>query len=189
MEEKLRAFLAKDEKLLWCGRPEPFETLDKTYKSSIVLSLVIKGLITVSIFAAYIIGSIAAGSTQIPILAALVMMSAFALVYPFLTAGHLRSKKIYGLTDRRILRIGENNTESVPYSRIKNAALRSDADGHTSLLCGERTVKLRPTHWRNVADGPFSNDEKEPEAESVVLYALPMDDKLRAILEEKLPLS
>ena len=36
METKLRNLLAEDETLLWSGRPEPFETLDKTNKQSII---------------------------------------------------------------------------------------------------------------------------------------------------------
>ena len=33
MEELLKESLREEEKLLWSGRPEPFEPLDKTHKS------------------------------------------------------------------------------------------------------------------------------------------------------------
>ena len=187
MPEKLSSLLAKDEKLLWSGRPESFETLDRTNKTKIMTWLIIKAVITAGLVIAYIIACIGTEGINIPVLITLLVLGAFAMAYPFLTANHLRNKKIYGLTDRRILRIGDN-TESVPYGRIQHAALRKDADGHTSLLCGNKTCKLDPTRWRSVADISFSNRPEDPEAEDVVLYALPMNADLEAILKKYLPI-
>ena len=187
MEEQLRPLLAKDEKLLWCGRPEAFETLDMTNKPRILTGILIKAVIFAAALYAYVRASVATDSFQILILAGIAATAALVIAYPFFVANSLRKKRVYGLTDRRILRLGENN-ETVPYSRIKTAVLRTDADGHTSLLCGPGTVKLRPYKWRGKADSPFFNRPDKPEAEDIVLYALPMDKKLRSVLEEYLPI-
>ena len=187
MEEQLRPLLAKDEKLLWCGRPETFETLDKTNKPRILTGILIKTVLFAAMLCAYIRASLATDSFSILMAAAIAATGFLVIAYPFYVANSLRKKRVYGLTDRRILRLGENN-ETVPYSRIKTAALRTDADGHTSLLCGPGTVKLRPNRWRGKADSPFFNRPDKPEAEDVVLYALPMDKKLRSVLEEHLPI-
>ena len=114
-------------------------------------------------------------------------IAAFAGFYPFLTARHLRRKTLYGLTDRRVLRAGLN-TGSVPYERVKKAVLRNDADGHTTLLCGSEVQKLKPHQWRGAADAAFINRPDEAEANRVILYALPMDDRLSNILYRFLPL-
>ena len=54
MEKSLRALLEEDEKLLWFGSPEPFETMDKTNKKSILIGLVIKALVIAGCLALYI---------------------------------------------------------------------------------------------------------------------------------------
>ncbi len=187
MEEQLRPLLAKDEQLLWCGRPEAFETLDKTNRPGIVSGILVKTVIFAAMLYGYVRAALATESFNFFIAAAIAATSGLVIAYPFFVAGNLRKKRVYGLTDKRILRLGENN-ESVPYSRIKTAAIRTDADGHTSLLCGPGTVKLRPARWRGKADGPFFNRPDKPEAEDIVLYALPMDKKLRSVLEEYLPI-
>ena len=57
MEEQLREYLMEGEQLLWTGRPESFETLDKTNKTSIIVGLVIKAIITLGILLLFIISA------------------------------------------------------------------------------------------------------------------------------------
>ena len=188
MYEKLSEMLVNDEKLLWYGRPEPFKTLDQTNKKHIITWLIVKCLIIIGLAAAYFITHTGIQKNDFLILILFAALGGFAVSYPFIIVKHLRNRKIYGLTDQRILRIGESK-ESVPYTRIKNAALRIDADGHTSLLCGEKTIKLRPYRWRAAADVAFSNRPEDPEAEDIVLYALHMDSNLESVLKEHLLIS
>jgi len=185
MEQKFRDLLEKDETLLWSGRPERFETLDKTNKQSIVIGTVIKLCVIVGIVALYIHGALMAAGIKWGIIAVILAFGAFALVNPFLVARRLRDKTFYGLSDRRILRTGAND-ESVPYDRIKSAALCKDEDGHTTLLCGPRTKNLKPRQWRGEADAAFINGPDDPEALRVILYNLPMTKELKAILKEKI---
>ena len=185
MEQKFGELLEKDETLLWCGRPERFETLDKTNKQSIVIGLVVKLIVIGGLLALYIRSALGAAGIKWGIIAAILAFGAFALVNPFLVARRLRDKTFYGLSDRRILRTGASD-ESVPYERIKSAALRTDEDGHTTLLCGPRTKDLKPHQWRGEADAAFINGPDDPEALRVILYNLPMTKELKAILKEKI---
>ena len=187
MEEQLREHLMEGERLLWSGSPESFETLDKTNKTSIIVGFVIKALITLGILLLLIISARENGGGKPGAFAFVLALAAFAFANPFLIARRLRKKTFYGLTDKRILRAGANE-QAVPYDRIRNAVLRTDADGHTTLLCGSRAIKLKPHQWRGEADVSFINSAIEPEAERVILYALPMNDELKGILNQYLPL-
>ena len=188
MEAQLREHLMEDEQLLWSGCPESFDTLDKTNKTSIIVGLVIKALITLGILLLFYISAHENGDSVKPgVVIFILVFAALAVINPFLVARHLRGNTIYGLTNKRILRSGRND-EAVPYERIKKAMLRTDNDGRTSLLCGSRAYDLKPRKWRGEADASFINNRDEPEAERVILYALPMDDSLKDLLNEYLPL-
>ncbi len=188
MEKRLRDLLERDEKLLWTGRPEPFQFLDRTNKTGIVMGLIIKAAITLAVLVFYIGACKETGSISPGIILIILVLGGIALTNPFLVAGRLRNRTFYGLTDRRILRAGSHDT-GVPYKRIKSAALRTDPDGHTSLLCGSRTLKLKPSQWRVEADVDFINNQDEPEAARVILYSIPVDAELEALLSRYLPLS
>lgn len=188
MEERLRTLLAEDETLLWSGCPEPFDTMDKTNKGSIMTGLIIKAIVLLGLLALLFRAVTGAGSgSTIGIIALVLLFGAFAFSYPFITVRHMRNKTIYGLTNKRILRAGFHD-EGVPYERIHCAAVRTDEDGHSTLLCGRDALKLKPHSWRNAADTSFVNSADDSEASRMVLYALPMDDKLKALLNEHLPM-
>lgn len=188
MEKQLRELLSEDEQLLWSGCPESFDTLDQSNKTSIIVGLVIKCLITLGILTLYYISAQQDGGSIKPgVIIFISLFAAYALVNPFLVARRLRKKTIYGLTDKRILRSGSNDG-AVPYERIKRAMLRKDDDGHTTLLCGPRACRLKPRQWRSEADVSFIDNHGEPEAERVILYALPLDNELKDLLYQYLPL-
>lgn len=188
MEAQLREHLMEDEQLLWSGCPESFDTLDKTNKTSIIVGLVIKVLITLGIlFLFWSSAQQKGGSIKPGVILFVLAFAILAVINPFLVARRLRRDTIYGLTNKRIIRSGRND-EAVPYERIKKALLRTDNDGHTTLLCGSRAYNLKPRQWRGEADASFINNHDEPEAERVILYALPMDDSLKDLLSEYLPI-
>lgn len=183
----MREQLLEGEQLLWTGCPEPFETLDRTNKTSIIVGLVIKALVTLGLLLVFIISGKDSGGVHPGVIICILAIGAYAILSPFLVARRLRKRTIYGLTDKRVIRSGATDN-AVPYERIKKAVLRTDKDGHTSLLCGSRACDLKPRQWRGEADAAFINNGGEPEASRVILYALPMDDALRALLNQYLPL-
>ena len=187
MEKELREHLLEDERLLWSGCPVPFYTFDNTNKNSIIAGLIIKILVTLGVVALFIASARETGESKPGVFVFIFLFAVFAVINPFLIARRLRKKTLYGLTDKRVIRVGAKD-EAVPYERIKRAVLRTDRDGRTSLLCGPRAVNLKPRQWRGEADASFINANSEPEADRVILFALPMDDQLRNLLTEHLPI-
>lgn len=187
MEKQLREHLLDDEQLLWTGYPKFTETLDKTNKTSIIVWLVIKAIIILGIMLMYLLSAQSEGAKHPGVFFFILAFAVFAVLNPFLIARRLRRKTIYGLTDKRIIRAGSTDN-AVPYDRIKRAKLRTDKDGNTSLLCGERAINLKPRQWRGEADASFIDNHDVPEAERVILYAIPMDKKLNDLLYRYLPL-
>ena len=188
MEQQLREHLMEGEQLLWSGRPEAFETLDKTNKSSIITGLVITLLVTIGLLVVYVIS---ARDNSVPIkpgvIIAILALAAVALANPFLIARRLRRKTVYGLTDKRVLRSGVFD-QAIPYERIRSAELRTDEDGHTSLLCGPRLAGLKPRKWRSEAEASFIDNRDEPEAARVIFYAIPMSEEVKGFLKQYLPI-
>ena len=184
MEQKLRNLLAEDETLLWSGRPEPFETLDKTNKQSILIGLAIKIAVVAGLLILYLRAARDVGIKP-GVIVVVLLIGGYAILNPFITARRLRKNTFYGLTDKRVIRAGANDS-AVPYERMKNAVLRTDADRHTTLLCGPRTKNLKPHQWRSEADASFINGPDDPEAIRVILYAVPQDKEFKALIKKYL---
>ena len=188
MEELLKESLREDEKLLWSGRPEAFETLDKTHKSPFIRRGIITAVVTIALCVAYVILVRAKEAPVKP--AVLVIVAAcgiFIILRGLLDASKIRKRTSYAITDKRLL-ILTDSAKSVEYSAISAAKLDRDEDGHTSLLCGEDAIKARP--WKRraaVLSGAITN-ENTGMCERFVLYALPDADKIKEILKPYLPL-
>jgi len=54
MEQEIKEYLKKGEKLLWSGSPEGFETLDATNKTALIRKAVITCVTTFAVCAFYI---------------------------------------------------------------------------------------------------------------------------------------
>ena len=186
MEKQLREHLMEGEQLLWIGRPESFDTFDRTNKTSLVAGLIVKVVIALGLIIAYV-ASQDAGSIKSGIIIVVLLFAALAVINPFLYVHRLRNRTLYGLTNKRVSRSGQYD-EAVPYECIKRVILRTDADGHTSLLCGPRAINLKPRQWRGEADASFINRMEDPEADCVIFYAIPMSDELKSLLEKYLPI-
>ena len=184
MYDKLRAMLAEGETLLWSGHPASFDTMDRTNRKGIIVGFIVKAIFASGATLMYLrVARNTDAGIKPGVIAFIILIAAFAFAYPFLTARRLRQNTYYGLTDRRVLRV-DTKEESVPYNRIEDTALRSDEDGHFTLLCGPRALGLKPDRWRSEASLPFIDDPDRPEAQTLVLYALPVDDNLREILKQ-----
>ena len=186
MEQELREHLMEDEQLLWTGRPEAFDTFDRTNKASLIIGLIIKAVVALGMIVTYVVAQ-DRESMKPGIIIIVLLFAAVAIVNPFMVARRLRKRTLYGLTDKRVMRSGAYD-EAVPYEHIKSAKLCTDADGHATLLCGPRAVDLKPHQWRVEADASFINNLDAPEAARVILYAVPMSDELQSILKKYLPI-
>ena len=188
MEELLKESLREEETLLWSGRPEAFETLDKTHKVPFIRKGIIAALVTIAICAAYVIF---AQIKNVPLKPAVPVIVAacgiFVILRGLIDASKLRKRVLYAITDKRLI-IQTDSDKSVEYSAISAAKLSSDKDGHVSLLCGENAIKAKPWRRRELAlTGAVTNDTTGV-CESFVMYALPETDKVNEILKSYLSL-
>ena len=182
MEEKLKNALAEGEKILWTGRPESFETMDKTHKRHLTIRAAIHTGITLALIISYLIISSGSNSSpSIAIIAVILAFCAFNLISPITDAGTIRSRLEYAVTDRRLVML-KDDLVSVPYDTIESAAFRTDGDGHVSLLCGKDALKLAATKWRGAAVIGSRKDSETGKCTSFVLYAIPEAEKVKAIV-------
>lgn len=188
MEQSLKINLNEGETLLWSGRPERFDTLDATHKSNFILRLII-GLGACALLIGVYVHFAGLNNVEVKpmILALMAALCLFSPLSVYADAAKLRKSVLYAVTDQRLMLIRES-VYQVPYSSVKQAALKKDADGHMSLLCGGKALKYRPARWRVAALVGDEISEKDGSCESFTLYALPQDEALNAILKERLPL-
>ncbi|MBE6969000.1 MAG: hypothetical protein E7442_02605 [Ruminococcaceae bacterium] len=178
MENKYNIKLLPEETILWEGNPEAFQTLDVTNKPAFVKKSLITIPIVGAILALYILKAL---TVQIIPIAFLLALGGYICCSPILNARKLRNIR-YIITNKRILLVTKDRTTSAAYGDIPVANLRSDVDGHTSLLCGESAVNLAPDQWRSyTAIGVRANQSGV--CDSLVLYAIPDPEKVREILK------
>lgn len=189
MEEKLNEALEKDEKLLWSGRPEPFETLDKTHKSPFIKSTVITLVVSLGLIAAYLSFTLRGGAeTKVGLVVIIALLAAYMVASTFLHSRQLRTRMGYAITDRRLILI-KDEAKGVPYSQIPIAAMKTDADGHSTLLCGEYAIKSAPRKWRGSALLGGRMNSETGLCDELVMYAIPEPERVREILKPYLTLN
>ena len=170
MTEQLKEALQEGEQLLWQGKAENFETLDRTHKQNLIMTTAISLGIALAICIAYIA---AAGIANVkPLLILIILL--IACIGPFNAFGDGKKlkKMIYAVTDQRILAVSDD-VRAVEFDKVDAAEFRRDADGHTSLLLGRDAVKSKATKWRQyTVVGPHMNEEEPPKLETFALYAV-----------------
>ena len=179
MEEMLKEALRSDEKLLWSGRPERFETLDKTHKSSFYRKIVWSVAICAAVLALYIIMALKNGADIKPVV--IIVVVACGVLGPmsfFSDASKLRKNVLYAVTDKRLILVREA-VRDMDFGRIKSASLRR----------GERALKAKPDKWRAASlQAQGSGDGEDELCENFAFYALPESPELDAILSRHLPI-
>ena len=187
MDETLREKLGAGEQLLWSGKPESFETLDKTNKKRILLKIIIAVAVCALLLVEYVI---LAGKNNADIKPAAVIVVLACGVYfcldSFLQANQLKKVR-YAITDKRLLCVSGDEVKSVSYENVPAACFKKDEDGHVTLLCGEEGMKAKPSKWRSIALHPL-NMANSNVCESFAFYALPDADRVKKILKEYLTL-
>ena len=181
MEDKLQKILNENEKVLWSGTPEAFDTLDNTYRTPYLLKTVIAALIAIVVSVFYVNY---AANNGIPVkIGVIIFLAALAVMiaWPDLSdAKKLKTNVLYALTDSRMIVISGIEVAEVEYDKVDAFTFAEDADGHTSLLCGAEAMEEKPSSRRfSTLKGARFNDGK---LSSFVMYALPDADKVRSIV-------
>lgn len=183
MDEIIKEELRDGEKVLWFGAPENFETLDRTHKNPLIKNAVRIMAVVVALCVIYVVYALTNGIELKPVLVVL------ALIFAIMGAasGFLQGKKMkrvkYAITDQRIISVLEL-PKSLEYSKIKEVCFETDADGHTSILFGEKAIKAKAHQRRSIALLDPYIDEETGFCSRFALYAVPEAEKLKEILEQ-----
>ena len=186
MEEKLKAKLKDDETLLWTAKPEAFETLDSTHKAYFVKKAVLIGIVLVALVALYVKMAIDKNADVQPMVILIgLAFGAYGILGEFLDANKLRNKSLYALTDQRIIAVMGMSVEAVDYERLSDYEFVTDADGHTSLLCGERAREAKPYGRRSATVCGAQNNSETGECHGFALYGITAEvQNIEKILKE-----
>lgn len=188
MEDMLSSVLETGEEVLWRGKPEAFETMDKTNKSAIIKSEIIKVVISVALIIGYIAAASGNGAgIKSGIIIVILAVMAYALASPFLHINTLRRKVEYVITNQRLITL-KGEAKGVEFDKIKTAALKTDEDGHTTLLCGPTAVKLDASKWRGEATIGLRLDNDTLNCDALTWYAIPNAKEAEVLLKKYLPL-
>ena len=188
MEDMLSSVLEAGEEVLWRGKPEAFETLDKTHKPVIVKGEIIKTVVSLALIIAYIVTVNNSGAGVKPAIVVIILaVMAYALASPFLHANTLRRKVEYVITNQRLFTI-KDDAKGVEFDKIKTAEIKTDADGHTTLLCGPASVKTESDKWRTNATLGLRLDNDTLDCDGLTWYAIPNAKEAEALLKKYLPL-
>lgn len=189
MKDSVYEFMLPEERALWSGKVEPFETLDATHKKKFLIKTVLLAVISIVLIVAYIAIALSnLADLKIPVVVLLMLIAMAPTVNFFLDAARLKKKVRYVITDKRLIVIRDFMYE-VEFEKIKEAEMRSDEDGHTSLLCGEYGRKLKNNQIRNrTVIGVAICDEDSGICKQFCMYALPEPEKVKQILKKYIPI-
>lgn len=187
MEEILKEELRSGEKLLWQTKPEEFETLDATHKKPVLVKSVLIICIVAALCVIYVIYANSKSIDIKPALIAIAMVCAVVGAINFIFESRKLKKIIYAITDQRII-FGDDILKSLEFSKINKLELKSDADGHTSILFGDIAIKAKAHQWRSLAVADAYIDSDTGFCTRFVMYALPDAEQVKNILSEYVPL-
>lgn len=186
MEEMLRAGLHEGEQILWRGKPEQFETLDKTHKKGFMIKAGIGLLITVLLSVAYFVAAAKSGATPKFVVVLIVLVLCGIPAFNVLGDASKLKKMEYVATNERLI-VMRDSLKAMDYSAIQEAEYRTDADGHVSLICGDEALKARQDKWREICVVGQSATEAMDHCTRFVFYA-PTDLKaLKTVLKDRIP--
>lgn len=182
MEEILKSALDDNEKLLWTGRPENFEALDETNRKYFIKKAIIAAAVSALLIAAYALMVVSSGNFKFSIVAIILVFAVYGPLNVLMDANKLKKKIGYAITDKRLITVLDS-ARGIPYSAVKCAEFRTDADGHTALLCGPDAVNSKAEQWRAFTVIGACMDESGEQCERYVMYALPEAERVKVILK------
>ena len=182
MDENLKSTLEKDEKILFKGKPESFETLDKANKQPFIITTVLTVLVCLALILTYTINTLAIENFKILVPFVIAAIGALIISSTFRDSRKIR-KLEYVITNKRLMRLGDE-ISSMPFPAIKQYIFKLDEEGRTSLLIGEDAITKKTSKWRSAAVSSFAKDLNTGECEQAVFYAIP--DRFRKIFTEQI---
>ena len=180
MKERLKDYLEHGEEILWQGRTEAFETMDRTHKAYYLRRGIIAAVVTVLLIALYIPTAMKTGAgVKTGVVVVVAAAGLYGVCSPFLDVRKLRRME-YVLTNEKLLLVTSNDVRSVKLSAIPTARMASDADGHWSLLCGPDCDSLAPCKRRVATLAGAILDQDSMMCDRFVMYGVDDVQGLRA---------
>ena len=183
MDEKMMSVLQDGEQLLWSGKPT-MKMLDKTHKSVYLVKAVLTAA-GAAAFLMYYMNGVSAGTIPFKgmVLLLLAVLMGVVLAPDWMDIGKL-NKAVYAMTDRRLIVMVNGYVHTVAYDKIDAYKFVTDADGQTSLLCGESGMKVSPSRRRlNTIFGLRMSDDGSV-CDRFVMYGIPEADKAEQIMNK-----
>lgn len=172
MNERIKDYIGHGEEILWSGRSENFEAMDKTHKNYYLRRGIIIAVIALALIALYIPTAISTGAgIKVGVILVLLAVGIYAVISPVLDVKKLR-KTEYVLTNEKLIIVSPSDVRSVALSSIPTAKLAKDEDGHTSLLCGPDADKLAACKRRVATLTGALLDQDSSMCDRFVLYAV-----------------
>ena len=187
MEELFKEELLSGEKLLWHAKPEEFETLDVTHKKPVTVRAALTICIVAALCVIYVVYANSKGIDVKPSLVVIAMGCAVIGAFNYIFESKKLRKINYAVTDQRII-FGDEILKSLEFSKINKLELKTDADGHTSILFGDIAIKAKPHKWRSLATADAYIDTDTDFCTRFVMYAVPNAEQVKDILSKYIPL-
>lgn len=183
METKLYDLLQEDEKLLWSGSPEQFETMSAVYKPALLrkIMMIVAGIVILSAW--YISAALKNGVVVQPVAIFVCALPFLYSIYnDFSDAKKLRSAVVYAMTDRRMITLVDHAVSSITYEQVAGFRMDTDDDGIVSLVCGDDALKGKATSRRAAAVCGAHTNLDTNLCESYVMYGITAEaDAVRTI--------
>lgn len=185
MDELIKSRMDEDEHILWQGGPETIKTLDATNKKRFWVTTCICIVTAIVLLALYICN--VKGDRKPAVYVIVLALCAVAPIRQILDARGVRKLR-YVVTDKRLMTVS-GEAKAVLLSRIRECALRTDADGHLCFLAGASALKARPSHWRDVAltGNPNGGGSPDEPVDTFGFYAVADKAGLRKAIRQVLP--
>lgn len=185
--DRAQKVLRAEEHLLWSGNPEEFEILDTTNKPVFIARCILCAAILIAAELLYTLTAVESGAGIKWGVAAFIFFACAASPILFLTRSRKLKKFTYVATDMRLI-IMSDQVREIDYPRIPSCAFKTDADGHTTLLCGKRAIISKPGKWRELAFFGNPGDDGTSPCDKFAFYAVDTPEELRAVLAGKVPI-
>lgn len=186
MEDYLRENLENGEQLLWTGGAASEKIMDNTYRMPYLLRFLISYGLAVALMA-YAVHQ--TGGIKFSVVLVLIVLGSM-IPFTAISDGIKVRSLGYAATDRRLIRINGSMAYSADYDEIDTCRFGKDPSGNTSLLCGNKAVKSRPSKWRALALFTGTH-ERDPEnhVTDYVFYAIDDPEGLKKVLNGKVKYS
>lgn len=152
MKDYLNGILENGEKVLWEGKPEPFELLEGVYKKSILTKWIILGAVYIAAVGGYMVKSISRGDAFANIMMLVVVLTIFLVLFimaPVSDRKALLNTK-YVITDKRAIVINKDGAKSITLDKQTRCKV-AHLENHTDVICFGEACEVKDNNIRSIA--------------------------------------